>query len=352
METTARKLGLGAFACAIALLVAACLAAGTAHAATYTLTKSPANKYAQAEQVFPVSLKKGSVKLDLVAGADSAAAGLYAKSDCSDTGEASAYASGAYSKYTTYGSVAKNTTYYLKIRSYATGAKVTLTQYPTSVTLKSGKTKKVGNVGGTSDEISYLKVKASKRGYFNLDLQRADGYSGYASCSVKLLNSKKKSLTGGWRSVYDAKGARGLAVKKGTYYIAFKTGARVVSAKATFKAVKTKVKTKKSKAKKLKKGKTVKAVVAAGEKAAWYKFKNTKKHKVKIYLKSKTFAGGNYGGIKVTVYEGSRSMGSCSLNGTFPNNTLKSLSKLSKGTYRIKVEGYETGCGYYTLKWK
>lgn len=350
METTARKLGLGAFACAIALLVAACLAAGTAHAATYTLTKSPANKYADAEQVFSVPLSKGGVKMSLEAGADDATMYLYPTADCSGSWLGYGYANMAYAKKTAYAGIAKSTTYYLKIRSGKPGAKVTITSYGTTGTLKSGKTITKSSCGD-NNSVSYYKFKAKKRGYLNLAFYSLDG-GDYGYYQIKVTNSKKKALTGDWTYISSSSPAKNIGVKKGTYYIAVKSSRQVYTLTPTFKKATKSVKTKRSKAKKIKKGKKVKAVLAAGEKAAWYKFKNTKKHKVKLSVTSKTFGSG----IKVEVFDGKRSGGSFTFNSYRKSDTIQIYDllskKLSKGTYHIKVSSNNKGCGYYTLKWK
>ena len=67
---------------------------------------------------------------------------------------------------------------------------------------------------------------------------------------------------------------------------------------------------------------------------------------------AKTFAGGDYGGLRATLYKGSKKISTIALNDTYPTGTLRSYSKLPKGTYYLKVSRYDTGSGYYALKLK
>ena len=116
--------------------------------------------------------------------------------------------------------------------------------------------------------------------------------------------------------------------------------------------------TKKSKAATLKSKKIRKGlIITNAKKAHWYKFKNPKTKVVRIYVKGKLTSGGSYGGIKVTLYDSRGVVGSTILTPSSPSVTIKPYtygkgSKLIKGTYRIKVESYKKGSGYFTVKWK
>ena len=146
-------------------------------------------------------------------------------------------------------------------------------------------------------------------------------------------------------------------VQKGkTYYLRVDNypGVKVT---AKFTKVTEKSGASKKKAVNIKKGKTVKGTILAGSKTAdWYKFKLTKDQYVKISYSAKTNRG-----IRFTVYNGSKSIGSVSQSYAsektssqyIVNARTNKKLKVKKGTtYYVKVERYDTNSsGYYTFKW-
>lgn len=263
-----------------------------------------------------------------------------------------------------YTKLNKGQTYYLSIdNSYSPYAMQFIMAYAAnSGTLPNGK----AVYGGTHDnQVSYYKVTASKNGYLNVQFRDATGKS-YPSYQVRLLNAKKQGLTHDFERISSYNSYQTtFGVKKGTYYLAVKAPYNpLYTIKATNTAVKTKAGAKKSKAVTLKKGKTKKGVIYAKNKKTpakqWYKFKVTKRKKVKLYVNTKT-SGGNTiaGGIKVTM-SAKRSYGTGSQTFYYgsPSGVLKPYTvgnkgkTLDPGVYYVCVSGYNYGNGYYTLKWK
>ena len=120
----------------------------------------------------------------------------------------------------------------------------------------------------------------------------------------------------------------------------------------------------KSKAKSISKGGKKKGLVTATQSktsADWYKIKVNSNQAVNLDVYTET---GGSGGIKITVYSGSKSMGSSEFyNGSSPDSysgrlelytTINGvhMGYLQKGTYYIKVTKYGSGNGYYEIQWK
>lgn len=353
-----------AFAAVLAILVSAMLVpsafaaqadARTGALAAADLSAQSSATYTQTKigyQVVPIKLKAGAVKLSFKSDASSGSVGIYADADedGNTTGSvASVYTSDPYGSGSRYGNIAKSGTYYLLFytSSYSgsTGSTATVTQYP----YKATKTAKLngstlGTGCGNYDKVAYYKISVKKRGYIVLKVADATGYS-YSS-QAKLCNAKKKSLTGSYFDSTSADRAVYYGVKKGTYYIAVKSYASLYRVKPVFKAAKRAVKNKKSKAVLVKRGKTTSAVMAAGEKTAWYKFRVTKKRAYTITLKGKlhdslrmNFSGAGYYSYSAYLNSGASSK-------TFKTN------KLKKGTYYIQVTRSGTGTGLYSITWK
>lgn len=158
-------------------------------------------------------------------------------------------------------------------------------------------------VGQKNGQTNYFKFKAIRDGY--LRVQSSEDYD-----KVTLYNStKKKALSNATYTRY----APTYGVKKGrTYYV------RVVSGynsdggynfKITNTRIKEKSGKKKSKAVLIKKKRTKKGTIVAGEKRTdWYKFKVTKKKRVRVTVK-----GATNNKLKVVIYKGNRSVGSGTL---------------------------------------
>ena len=153
-----------------------------------------------------------------------------------------------------------------------------------------------------------------------------------------------------------------IPVAKGTYTFTVSTYAPAYVVKYKFnKVAESKFGASKKKAVKIKKKATVKGVIPTGtNKVHWYKFKNTKKKKVKIILSGmKMNSGENYSsGLKVTLYgkgfKGTKGQAKISYSYSGyeiqPYNALG--MKLKKGTYYIKVERYGNASATYNMKWQ
>ncbi len=152
---------------------------------------------------------------------------------------------------------------------------------------------------------------------------------------------------------------RRYGVKRGWYTFYVNTYGDNLYIRAHFaKIVQSKYGTKKSKASKIKKKKIKRGVLPIGaQKTHWYKFKNTKKHKVTVTLNSFIAQTGDYsGGIKISFYKGKKLYGSSTIyegeksNAFNPYNA--SGNKLKTGTYYIKIQSVNGGSGHFTLTWK
>lgn len=203
---------------------------------------------------------------------------------------------------------------------------------------------------GNSSTVSTFKITVPTKGRLKLDLCDAEGdYSVYM----------KTSGFGDYEYVSSSNIRRTIGVKKGTYTFSVKSNAPVIAYRARFyKVTESKYGSKKSKAASMKKTKTKKGLIVANKKKThWYKFKNPKLQKVKVIISTSINGGGKYGGIKVTLYDKRGTIGSRII---YPDTaktilkpyTLGKNNRLVKGTYKIKIESYKTGNGYFTVKWK
>lgn len=209
-------------------------------------------------------------------------------------------------------------------------------------------------------EYTWLKIKPKADGYVTFTVSNASALDNYTDGTWGLFDASKKQIsridgfdTSKTESYYKSN-TYGVKKNKVYYLRVF----NYVGAKISSNVVKVKESsgTKKTKAKTIKKGKTVKGTIGANSKEAdWYKFKVTKKQYLKISYSAKT----NYG-IKMTVYEGKKSLGSVSPNYTSSktkstyvvNAYTNKKIKVNPGTFYVKVERYDNNSsGYYTLKW-
>ena len=154
---------------------------------------------------------------------------------------------------------------------------------------------------------------------------------------------------------------RVIGVKKGTYTFRVKSYASVIAYRVKFtKVTESKYGLKKSSAVRIYKNKLRKGlIVTNAKKIHWYKFKNPKRQTVKVIvttsLNSGTTAslngGGKYGGIKVTIYNSRGVVYTRSISANTASLII-TCSNLPKGTYKIKIQSYKYGNGYFTVKWK
>lgn len=165
---------------------------------------------------------------------------------------------------------------------------------------------------------------------------------------MALYNSKKKALSGWTPLRYNPT----YGVKKGqTYYIRVKSSRNsygYYNFKITNPAVKEKSGKNKAKAVTVKKGKTVKGTILAGNgQADWYKFKKTNKKTTKITIKGQT-----NGTFRVRLYRGGKQVSAKTFNYRYGGYEFR-LYNYPKGTYYVKVERANAkSSGYYALAWK
>ncbi|WP_415929149.1 hypothetical protein [Zhenpiania hominis] len=201
-------------------------------------------------------------------------------------------------------------------------------------------------VGVEKAQTRYFKVRATSAGYITVQANNLSG-------NVTLMNSSKKKALSNAVSARDYSPTKvTFGVKKGTYYIKAKnndTNDGIYQIKYTNKRIKEKSGKKKSRAVLLKKKRTKKGTIVAGEKRTdWYKFRVTKRKTVRITMK-----GATNDELKVAVYKGGRNIGRGTLYESRGGVKLKSLGKLSKGTYYIKVyRGNKKSSGWYSLSWR
>lgn len=200
-------------------------------------------------------------------------------------------------------------------------------------------------VGVEKAQTRYFKVRATSAGYITVQANNLSG-------NVTLMNSSKKKALSNAVYVSDYSPKVTFGVKKGTYYIKAKnndTNDGIYQIKYTNKRIKEKSGKKKSRAVLLKKKRTKKGTIVAGEKRTdWYKFRVTKRKTVRITMK-----GATNDELKVAVYKGGRNIGRGTLYESRGGVKLKSLGKLSKGTYYIKVyRGNKKSSGWYSLSWR
>lgn len=230
--------------------------------------------------------------------------------------------------------------------------------YNTNRTIKVNRAEMVGNVDTAT---RYLKFKATKTGYLDVEdyinMYSGTWLGGHLSGNVTLLNSKKKAISsaayfsGG--SSYDYQKYVVFGVTKGkTYYLKVKCyglyndGLYTLYAKNS--AVKEKSGSKKSKAKSLASNKYKTGTITAGSsRSDWYKFRSSKKN-VSVY-----FVGANSTNesLKVTVYKGRNKFYSTISRGG-SDKQLK-MTNWGSGTYYVKVaRGTSKSSGYYKIKYK
>lgn len=151
-----------------------------------------------------------------------------------------------------------------------------------------------------------------------------------------------------------------IGVKKGTYTFTINTNVSTCVIRAKFhKVSENKYGTSKAKAALIKSSKNQKGLIITNKKKVhWYKVKVTKAQagaRLVINTNKMTF-GGNGGGVKFTVlFPNGGYLEQIQVAGQKTEYIVSygesGADMLGKGTYYIKVESYNTGSGYFTLKW-
>ena len=257
--------------------------------------------------------------------------------------------------------VTKAGTYYLKFDTWANveqSADFQVKFAPAEGSLTSGK---VFYGSSADNSFSYYKITVPGNGYLKITVPEKDESESYHSYYVRVANSSRKNMLAGDKMLTSSNNYTSYAgVKKGTYYIAVKTyNDNYYGLQATFSSVKENSGTSKSKAKSISKGSTKKGVITVSQKAGtgdWYKLVVKKTQKVTFKVNARL--GGYSGGVKFAVYKrgSSYAFGSISAHETASGElkpyTFGKGGKLAAGTYYIKVEKYNDGNGYYSIKWK
>lgn len=264
--------------------------------------------------------------------------------------------------------VAKAGTYYLVFATDSYSSIQTALQVFYAKALKSGSSTAVtsgkvryASVSGTG--YRYFKITVPGTRYLRIDIPWGDGGQN-AAYKIKLMNSsKKKNLLKGIVNLKkDGRGYTTYAgIPKGTYYVAVSTATdsaysiKVTSTKVTDKSGSTR-----SKANRMYKGNSRSGIITATQSSSsgdWYKLVLGSTQRVELDIITKS--GGYSGGIKFSVYSGSKTkaFGTAEYYYGEPNGTLHLYTsgygdRLVKGTYYIKVQKYGSGSGYYKLKWK
>ena len=345
MSTAIKKVSFMAVVVLAAFAMACGLVTTQAHATmtttqdgNYTIITKTGSNYEESVQV---KLPKGAIALAVYSQSSDYTYASIKDSSGSTVGSTSVYQAATASD-DKYIGIPKAGTYTLTISGNNTYSQLAgYYTIPCGGTLTLGKVF-LGSSCGNNSTVAYYKVKIKKRGYLKVDFS----YTTMNSHYFKLCNSKKKSLTGSWNYV-GSDGTEYVGVKKGTYYIAVKSYDDAYGIKAKFTKTVKAVKAKKAKAVNIKKGKVLKAVMVAGEKTAWYKFKVTKSKAYKFALKGKLFGNG----VKITFSGKNYYSSSVNLYGDTDSRTFKT-TKLKPGTYYIKVTTNSKGNGFYSIKWK
>lgn len=208
-----------------------------------------------------------------------------------------------------------------------------------------------------TDGMVYHKITIPSNGYILVAGTSYNQYGNLYGLNVEFLNSKRTKL----RKSTDYLNAENnivqyYGVKRGTYYLRVRTYTSGNDYQLCYQFTKINEKsgTKKSKAVSLKKKKTVKGLMVAGEKGNkvdWYKIKLTKKTKVRIRLD-----GATCGSIQLQVIPASTKVRlyNAYINVNQDAKVLSFNKKLSAGTYYIKITRSASNkytSGAYAVKW-
>lgn len=231
-----------------------------------------------------------------------------------------------------------------------------------------------------SSGTSYYKIQIAKQGYITVDVKTSPlpgekEYSGgqeNAYTKLSLLNAKKKRLAEYnnhliFQDKYENSMVFTAAVKKGTYYIAaegtqkYKMRYRFTPVSKINKAVKDP-----AKAPALKKGKTVKGLLAIRE-TDYYKIKLTKKTKVTLSFQAQVRDSQQKGlldglNAQLLIKKGNSYLAvddkgkvTSKDNPFYWDHIIgkdKITATLPKGTYYVLVFAWGDLSGYYTMKWQ
>lgn len=199
-------------------------------------------------------------------------------------------------------------------------------------------------------QTKYFKFKAKYTGYVTIN-------TAYLSGEITLTNSRKRAVSNAVDSYSGGSQITFGVQKNRTYYIKALNNYTMYDGyykiKYINKGIREKSGKNKSRAVLIKKKRTKKGTIVAGEKRIdWYKFKVTKKKRVRITIK-----GNTNNKLKYVIYKGRQRVlggsGTLWYNSNGVADVKKLYGKLSKGTYYIKVyRGTKNSSGWYSLNWR
>lgn len=219
------------------------------------------------------------------------------------------------------------------------------------------------NQSGSTSGSTLFTIKPTKSGLMTVYV--AEPGSTSASANITLYNSSKKAVSDAIYA-YTSNSTYTKAVfgvKKGTTYYVKVDSAGMYSNKYVYgvkynvSSLTDKNYSKKSKAKTLKrKAKATSNLFTASTSKStdWYKFKVTKKRQTVLTVNT---AGMDSGTVTVTVYKGSKKVGTTTINNDYSNGGKytvtygTSYGKANAGTYYVKVVKSKTASGKYTIKY-
>lgn len=203
--------------------------------------------------------------------------------------------------------------------------------------------------GAINDKPIYYKLKAPNDGYITLDFLEDVEYT-WNNIKITLCDSNKKVIsktinmnTHGNKAIF--------AVSKGEYYVSVSANSSyqdcIYELNSRFVQIKENSGSKLSNSKKISLGKTIKGLQTLGNtKADWYKFEVKKKKDFSITL-NKYMTVGN---MKFTLYDKNKKEVKYNSHEKDNKVTYIPSTKLSKGTYYIKIEKTnQLDSGYYSL---
>lgn len=203
--------------------------------------------------------------------------------------------------------------------------------------------------GAINDKPIYYKLMAPNDGYITLDFLEDVEYT-WNNIKITLCDSNKKVIsktinmnTHGNKAIF--------AVSKGEYYVSVSANSSyqdcIYELNSRFVQIKENSGSKLSNSKKISLGKTIKGLQTLGNtKADWYKFEVKKKKDFSITL-NKYMTVGN---MKFTLYDKNKKEVKYNSHEKDNKVTYIPSTKLSKGTYYIKIEKTnQLDSGYYSL---
>lgn len=218
-----------------------------------------------------------------------------------------------------------------------------------------------GYKNGSNDSAVKYRIKPRKSGTLKVTLKEY-GYTTSAGYVTLLTRGKRVASEKLWYYQGSNSSRAVFGVKKGvTYYLKVTSCAGSYNKQyrygIKYKITKAKYRrnTKKSRAVRLKRKGSYKSAILLGNRKSgnqWYKFRVTHKRKTVIKLNAFNIKSGS---VKLTVYRGSKKVGSTSVRKGDVNSITVTYSttygKANRGTYYIKVHKSKKATGTYKIKY-